>query len=100
MHSKRALRKRSREELRARYRAWWASRSQDLRARRTERNRGWAARNPAKVMAKKRRERLKGAGGYRTREKYLAYQATYNAKRAEQKRITERARYYRKKAAA
>jgi hypothetical protein len=51
------------------------------------------------VIQRQRRRRLSGTGGWANREKYLAYQASYNAKRAEQKRITERERYWRRVAA-
>jgi hypothetical protein len=41
--------------------------------------RAWKARNPRKVLAWRRRQRLLGRGGYSTREQYLAYHARYRA---------------------
>lgn len=63
----------------------------------------WLEQNRLRRLASeaKRRERyrLSGTNGYRTREGYLAYLARYNETRAEAKRIAERDRYWRKKAA-
>lgn len=68
-----------------------------------EQRAAWEERNRRKRVASDRarreRNRLAGTNGYRNRDGYLAYQARYNAARAEQKRLAERERYHRRKAA-
>lgn len=77
---------RNRDERNAAYRRRYRNLSPEDRRRQCDRKAGWRRRNPMKVAMEKRRSRLKGTSGYRTREKYLEYQQRYNDNRAEAKR--------------
>jgi hypothetical protein len=65
------------------------------RQRKLEYKKAWRQQNPKKVMAQRRRQRLRGRGGWATREKYLAYHAAYRAEHREKKRAQAREQYYR-----
>jgi hypothetical protein len=78
--------RRNREERRRRERQRMRARPPEVKARRNAQKRAWREANKLKVKLQKRKGRLDGTHGYRSREAYLAAQAKQNARRVDRKR--------------
>jgi hypothetical protein len=92
-HNAKVFDKRHREERRAAERKRYRKLTAAERAAHLARKKAWREANKVRVKLQKRKGRLSGTWGYRSRDEYLAYQNAYNAERAEAKRQYMRARY-------
>lgn len=72
-------RSRHREEYSRKQRDRYRALRGEARRQHLEYKKQWRRANPRKVYEQKRRARVRGCGGYATREKYLAYHRAYNA---------------------
>jgi len=78
--SLRAYAQRNRALLRAKARAYY-QRDDAIRQQRNLYKKEWRRKNPLKVMMHRRQQRLRGCGGFATREAYLAYHRAYRARK-------------------
>lgn len=90
-HATRRSERRNRDARLAAARRRYASLPPEVRREKLDRKKAWRETNLIKVMRQKRRARLKGTGGYRTREAYLAAMRHQNERRRDRKRELMRA---------
>ncbi len=82
-------------EVKARRRElYWRPENEERRKQRAQEKKEWRRKNQLRVALHKRRGRLDGTQGYKTRAAYLKAQRRHNRKRRESKRADARRRYY------